>query len=66
VEILLHAALLSLLVSREFLDLVTEQADDEIVFLPERWVATSGRTLSSSSTNSVSTSATRHRRYWSG
>lgn len=40
VEILLYAALLSLLVSRELLDLVTEQADDEIVFLPERWAAT--------------------------
>jgi putative transposase len=40
VEILLYAALLSLLVSRELLDLVTEQADDEIVFPPERWVAT--------------------------
>ena len=37
VEILLYAALLSLLVSRELLDLVTEQADDEIVFPPERW-----------------------------
>jgi putative transposase len=62
VEILLYAALLSLLVSRELLDLVTEQADDEIVFPPERWAATSGRTPSSSSTNSVSTSATHHRR----
>ena len=40
VEILLYAALLSLLVSRELLDLVTEQADDEIVFPPERWAAT--------------------------
>ena len=39
VEILLYAALLSLLVSRELLDLVTEQAD-EIVFPPERWAAT--------------------------
>ncbi len=29
VKILLYAALLSLLVSRELLDLVTEQADDE-------------------------------------
>ena len=36
VEILLYAALLSLLVSRDLLDLVTEQADDEIVFPPER------------------------------
>jgi putative transposase len=40
VEILLYAALLSLLVSRELLGLVTEQADDEIVFPPERWAAT--------------------------
>ena len=40
VEILLYAALLSLLVSRELLDLVSEQADDEIVFPPERWAAT--------------------------
>ncbi len=39
-EILLYAALLSLLVSRDLLDLVTEQADDEIVFPPERWAAT--------------------------
>jgi hypothetical protein len=41
VKILLYAALVSLLVSRELLDLVTEQADDEIVFPPERWAATS-------------------------
>ena len=40
VEILLYAALLSLLVSRELLDLVSEQADDEIVFPPGRWAAT--------------------------
>ena len=40
VKILLYAALLSLLVSRELLDLVTEQAADELVFLPERWAAT--------------------------
>ena len=38
VKILLYAA--SLLVSRDLLDLVTEQADDEIVFPPERWAAT--------------------------
>ncbi len=37
VKILLYAALLSLLISRELLDLVTEQADDEIVFPPKRW-----------------------------
>jgi len=40
VEILLYAALLSLLVSRDLSDLVTEQADDEMVFPPERWAAT--------------------------
>ncbi len=40
VEILLYVALLSLLVSRDLLDLVTEQADDELVFPPERWAAT--------------------------
>ncbi len=40
VEIMLYAASLSLLVSRELLDLVTEQADDEIVFPLERWAAT--------------------------
>jgi len=40
VEILIYAALLSLLVSRDLLALVTEQADDEIVFPPERWAAT--------------------------
>jgi len=40
VKILLYAALLSLLVSRELLELVTEQAGDEIVFPPERWAAT--------------------------
>ncbi|ELY59280.1 transposase (ISH8) [Natronococcus jeotgali DSM 18795] len=33
-------ALLSLLVSCDLLDLVTEQADDELVFPPERWSAT--------------------------
>ena len=40
VKVLLYTALLSLLVSRNLLDLVNEQADDEIVFLPERWAAT--------------------------
>ena len=39
-EILLYAALLSLLVSRDLLDLVSDQADDDIVFPPERWAAT--------------------------
>ena len=40
VEILLYAALLSLLVSRDLLDLITEEADNEIVFPPECWAAT--------------------------
>ena len=40
VEILLYAALLSLLMSRDLLDLVIEQIDDEIMFSPERRVAT--------------------------
>ncbi|THE65840.1 IS4 family transposase [Salinadaptatus halalkaliphilus] len=40
VEILLYAALLSLVVSRELLSLVIEHADDELVFPPERWAAT--------------------------
>jgi len=40
VKILVYAALFSLLVSRDLLGLVTEIADDEIVFPPERWAAT--------------------------
>jgi putative transposase len=40
VEISLYATLLSLLVSRDLVDLVIEQADDEIVFPPGRWAAT--------------------------
>ena len=40
VEILLYAAVLTLLVSRELLELVIEHADDEAVFPPERWAAT--------------------------
>ncbi|MDB2245257.1 IS4 family transposase [Halorubrum ezzemoulense] len=40
VRILSYAALLSLLVSRGLLDLVTEQANDEFVFPTERWAAT--------------------------
>jgi len=40
VEILLYAALLSLVVSRDLLGLVIEHADDEIVFPPERWATT--------------------------
>ncbi|RZV06478.1 putative transposase [Natrinema hispanicum] len=40
VKILVYAALLSLLVSRELLALVTECAEDEAVFPPGRWAAT--------------------------
>ena len=40
VEILLYAAILTLLVSRELLDLVIECADEGAVFPPERWAAT--------------------------
>ena len=40
VKILVYAALLALLVSRELLALVTERADEEIVFPPGRWAAT--------------------------
>ena len=40
VEILLYAAVLTLVVSRELLDLVVEYADDDAVFPPERWAAT--------------------------
>jgi len=40
VEILLYAAVLTLLVSRELLELAIEQADDDAVFPPERWAAT--------------------------
>ena len=40
VEILVYAALLSLVVSRELLSLVIEHADDDAVFPPERWAAT--------------------------
>jgi putative transposase len=40
VEILLYAALLSLLVNRDLLEPVTEQADDEFAFPPERRAAT--------------------------
>ena len=61
VETLLDTVLLSPLVSRDLLDLVTEQADDELVFPLERWAAIFWLTSSSSSANSVNTSATRHR-----
>nr|CAA28524.1 unnamed protein product [Halobacterium salinarum] len=63
VRILLYAALLSLLVSRDSLDLVTEQADDE------RCVSdrpATGRTPSLFSSNSVSSLATHHRRFSTG
>ena len=37
VEILLYAAVLTLLVSRELLELMIERADDDAVFPLERW-----------------------------
>ena len=40
VEILLYAAVLTLLVSRELLKLVIDHADEDAVFPPERWAAT--------------------------
>jgi len=40
VKILVYAALLTLIVSRTLLDLVTEHAEDDAVFPPERWAAT--------------------------
>jgi len=40
VEILVYAALLTLIASRTLLDLVTEYAEDNAVFPPERWAAT--------------------------
>lgn len=64
VKTLLYAALLSLLVSRDLLDLVTKQAADEIVFPPERWAATERSPPSSSFTNSATISATRRHRCW--
>jgi len=63
VEILVYAALLPLVVSQELLLLVIEHADDDAVFPPERWAATSGRTPSSSSIVCVSSSATHSYRY---
>ena len=40
VQILLYAAVLTLLVSRELLGLVIEHAGDDAVFPPERWAST--------------------------
>ena len=40
VEILLYAAILTLVVSRELLHLISEYAEEDAVFLPERWTAT--------------------------
>ena len=40
VEILVYTALLTLIASRTLLDLVTEYAEDDAVFRPERWAAT--------------------------
>ncbi|SFJ74342.1 hypothetical protein SAMN05443661_1726 [Natronobacterium gregoryi] len=45
VEILLYAALLSLLASRESLDLATEQANDGIAAVSDRQTRTAARTL---------------------
>ena len=36
----MYAALLTLIASRTLLDLVTEYAEDDAVFPPERWAAT--------------------------
>jgi len=66
VRILLYAGLLSLQMSRDLLDLVTEQVNNEIVFPPERQVTTFRSHARSSSTNLASISTTRHRRCWSG
>ena len=66
VEILLYSVLLSLLVSRDLLDLVTEQADTEIVFPPNAGRRPSGRTPSSFTTYSVSTSVNHYHSYWNG
>jgi putative transposase len=40
VEILLYAALLAFVVSRDLLDLVTERAEDDLVSHSECWAAT--------------------------
>jgi len=40
VQILLYAAVLTLLVSRELLGLVIQRAGNNAVFPPERWAAT--------------------------
>lgn len=40
VEILVYAALLSLVVSRELLSLAIEHAEDDAVFPPKHWAAT--------------------------
>jgi putative transposase len=66
VKILVYAALLSLLISRELLALVTECAGDDAVVPSGRWTATSGRTPSSSSTILVSSSAIHHHRCLTG
>jgi putative transposase len=65
VKILLYAALLSLLVSRNLLDLGTDRPMSSC-FRRNAGRRPSGRTHSSSFTNSASISATRHRRCWSG
>jgi len=54
VKIFLYAALISLFVSRNLLDLINERADKGLVISTEGWAATSGRTPNSFSKNSVS------------
>jgi len=66
VKILLYAALLSLLVSRELLNWSLSRLATRSCFRRSAGRRPSGRTPSSSSTNSASISATRHRRCWSG
>jgi len=66
VKVLLYAALLSLLVSRDLLNLVTEQGMMSSSFRQSARRRPSGRTPSSFSTNSVSASATHHRRCSNG
>ncbi|EMA13317.1 transposase [Haloarcula amylolytica JCM 13557] len=61
-EVLPYTALLSLLVSRDLLDLVTEQTTVEIVFCWSVWRAARRSHAQLTLTASASFSATRHRR----
>lgn len=65
IEILLYAALLSLLVGRGLLDLVSEQATTKLRSRRTAFRRSSGRTSSSSSMSSVSISATYRHHWWS-